>query len=387
MKPRVFVFQPIPQIAIDTLQAAAKVTVYPHLDRMISMDEMIGAAQRHDYLLALHENFVPAEVLRANPDLKGVGILGGKTGMVDYDVALELKVPVVSIGREGIPGGGPNKNTADLTVALVFNLAYRVIEADRYTHAGKFKQNQTMALMGVGCPGKTVGMIGLGNMGEHMAPVFGALGMKVVYNKRSRLPADKETALGVGWVDDMDDVFRQADFLVVACPLTPETIDLIGAQRFDLMKPTAFFINTARGRIVVEADLIEALQQGKIAGAGIETFATEPPEQWEVDVPEALCKMENVILTPHNGGATWDTRGFMLNSVAQGIVALIEGERPSSLMNPEVFGDETLYPNSTDAGPPSPSPKAARRSTPTDVFRHEPASTPAPDIRSAAFLE
>ena len=354
MKPRVFVFQPIPQIAIDTLQAAAEVTVYPHLDRMISMDEMIGAAQRHDYLLALHENFVPAEVLRANPDLKGVGILGGKTGMVDYDVALELKVPVVSIGREGIPGGGPNKNTADLTVALVLNLAYRVIEADRYTHAGKFKQNQTMALMGVGCPGKTVGMIGLGNMGEHMAPVFGALGMKVVYNKRLRLPADKEAALGVGWVDDMDDVFRQADFLVVACPLTPETIDLIGARHFDLMKPTAFFINTARGRIVVEADLIEALQQGKIAGAGIETFATEPPEQWEVDVPEALCKLENVILTPHNGGATWDTRGFMLNSVAQGIVALIEGERPASLMNPEVFGDETLYPELYGRGPAVP---------------------------------
>jgi glyoxylate reductase len=354
MKPKVFVFQPIPQVAIDTLEAAAAVTVYPHLDRMISMDEMIGAAQRHDYLLALHENFIPAEVLRANPELKGVGILGGKTGMVDYDVALELKVPVVSIGREGIPGGGPNKNTADLTVALVLNLAYRVIEADRYTHAGKFKQNQTMALMGVGCPGKTVGMIGLGSMGEHMAPVFKALGMNIIYNKRTRLPADKEQALGAEWVGDMDDVFRQADFVVVACPLTPETIDLIGARHFDLMKPTAYFINTARGRIVVEADLIEALSQGKIAGAGIETFATEPPEQWEVEVPEALCKMDNVILTPHNGGATWDTRGFMLNTIAQGIVSLIKGERPASLMNPEVFGGEKLYPELYGRGPAVP---------------------------------
>jgi len=354
MKPKIFIFQPIPQVAIDTLQAVADVAVYPHLDRMISMDEMIGAAKRHDYLLALHENFIPAEVLRANPNIKGVGILGGKTGMVDYDVALELKVPVVSVGREVVPSGGPNKNTADLTVAMVLNLAYRVIEADRYTHAGKFKQNQTMALMGVGCPGMTVGMVGLGIMGEFMAPVFRALGMEIVYNKRSRLPPDKEKELGVEWVGDMDDVFRQADFLVVACALTPETIDLIDVRHFELMKPTAFFINTARGRIVVEADLIDALRQGKIAGAGLEVFATEPPEQWEVEVPEELCKMDNVILTPHNGGATWDTRSIMLDAVAQGIAALINGERPPTLMNPEVFGGEKLYPDLYGRGPALP---------------------------------
>src|SRR4051812_43648288 len=105
MKPRVFVFQPIPQIATDTLLQVADVTTYPHLDRMISMDEMLGAAKRHDYLLALHENFIPAEVLRTNPNLKGIGILGGKTGMVDYDVALELKVPVVSVAKEMVPFG------------------------------------------------------------------------------------------------------------------------------------------------------------------------------------------------------------------------------------------------------------------------------------------
>ena len=105
--------------------------------------------------------------------------------MVDYDVALELKIPVVSVSKEMVPNGGPSRNTADLTVAMVLNLAYRVIDADRYTHAGKFKQNQTMALMGIGCPGKTVGMIGLGVMGEYMAPVFRALGMKTIYTKRS----------------------------------------------------------------------------------------------------------------------------------------------------------------------------------------------------------
>ena len=353
-KPRVFVFQPIPQVAIDKLLTVADVTVYPHLDRMISMDEMLGAASRHDYLLALHENFIPAEVLRINPNLKGVGILGGKTGMVDYDVALEMKVPVVSVDKELEPTGGPSRNTADLTVAMLLNLAYRVIEADRYTHAGKFKQNQTMALMGVGCPGKTVGMIGLGAMGEYMTPVFRALGLRVLYNKRSRLSDAREKELGATWVDNMDEVFRSADFLVVACALTPDTVELIKARHFDLMKSSAFFINTARGRIVVERDLIDALKAGKIAGAALDVYETEPPERWEVEVPRELCDMPNVILLPHNGGATWQTRGFLLGTVADGIVALIKGERPPTLMNPEIYGGPKLHPDIYGRGPAVP---------------------------------
>lgn len=328
MKPSVFAFQPIPPVAIETLSGVADVTVYPHLDRMISMDEMMAAVKRHDYLLALHENFVPAEVLRANTGLKGVGILGGISSMVDYNVALELKIPVVSVSKETVPNGGPSRNTADLTVAMVINLAYRVIEADRYTHAGKFKQNQTMALMGIGCPGKTVGMIELGVMGEYMTPVFRALGMKTIYTKRSRLTPARERELGVSWVGDNNDVFRQSDFVVVACALTHETVELINARHFALMKPTAFFINTARGRIVVERDLIDALKAKKIAGAALDVYETEPPERWEVEVPQELCDMNNVILMPHNGGATWETRGFLLNHVAQGLVALIKGERP-----------------------------------------------------------
>src|SRR5438477_7145291 len=183
-------------------------------------------------------------------------------------------------------------------------------------------------------------MGGLGIMGEYMAPVFRELGMRIVYTKRTRLAPERERELGVEWTVDLDEVFRRADFLVVACELNPSTLDLISARHFALMKPSAFFINTARGRIVVEADLIDALKTGKIAGAGLEVYATEPPEQWEVEVPAELCRMDNVILLPHNGGATWQTRGFMLNYVAKGIVALIKGEKPGSLMNPEVFGGD-----------------------------------------------
>jgi glyoxylate reductase len=166
---------------------------------------------------------------------------------------------------------------------MFLNLAYRVLEADRYTHAGKFKQNQTMALMGVGCPGKTVGMVGLGAMGEHMAPVFRALGLRSLYNKRSRLPEAREKELGVTWVDTMDDVFREADFLVVACALTNDTIELIKARHFDLMKPSAFFINTLSDD-VANATSAQTVSFGANATQDCKTpaldvYETEPPER------------------------------------------------------------------------------------------------------------
>ena len=155
----------------------------------------------------------------------------------------------------------------------------------------------------------------------------------------------------MSWVGDNNDVFRQSDFVVVACALTHETVELINARHFALMKPTAFFINTARGRIVVERDLIDALKAKKIAGAALDVYETEPPERWEVEVPQELCDMNNVILMPHNGGATWETRGFLLNHMAQGMVALIKGERPSNLMNSEIYGGPKLYPELYNRGP------------------------------------
>jgi glyoxylate reductase len=348
----VFVFQPIPEVAIRTLQAVADVEVFPHLDRMISLDEMIGAARRSDYLLALHENFIPAEVIRANPHLKGIGILGAKTAMVDFDVALEHKLPVVTVDGARVPGG-VNRATADLTMAFILNLAYRVVEANEYTHQGKFKQSQTMALMGVGCPDKTVGLIGLGRVGQYLLPRLHAFEMRVIYTKRTRLPVERERELDVAWAE-IDDLFRASDFVCVACAYNASTRDMIGERELRLMKPHAYFINTARGRIVQEPALIRALQEGWIAGAALDVYASEPPERWETEVPAALRKLDNVILTPHNGGATWAVRGYMLNEVARGIVSLIKGERPANLMNPEVFGEPTRYPEIYGRGPAVP---------------------------------
>ena len=336
MKERVFVAQPIPEVALEVLREAAAVTVYPYLDRQITVDELVANAKRADWLFVLHETNVTAEVINANPKLKGIGAMCSANPLVDVKAATARKLPVVVENREDtFPGVSPT--TADLTMAMLLSLAYRLPEADRYTRAGKFRQEQTMALMGVGCPGKTVGLIGMGKVGMYMVPRIRAFDMQPIYTKRNRLAPDKEKELGIEWAGTLDDLLKRSDFVCVACDYNESTHKLIGKRELGLMKPDAFLINTARGRIVDEPELIRALQEKRIAGAGLDVFWNEPPESPDPFVPEELCKLDNVVLAPHNGGATWDVRGRKAKSVAKSLVQMMKGERPKALINPEIY--------------------------------------------------
>jgi lactate dehydrogenase-like 2-hydroxyacid dehydrogenase len=336
MKPKVFVSQPIPEIALDLLRQEADVSVYPYMDRQISVDELIANAKRSDWLFVLHETNVTAEVIYANPKLQGIGAMASSNPLIDMEAANARKIPVIlEDPKATFPGVAPT--TADLTMAMLLGLAYRLVEADRYTRGGKFRQEQTMALMGIGCPGKTVGLVGMGRLGEHLAPRVRAFGMHTVYTKRTRLPAKREHELAVEWTPDLDDLIKRSDFVCLVCDYNPSTHKLIGRRELDLMKPEAFLINTARGRIVDEPELILALQEKRIAGAALDVYWNEPPVTQDPEVPEELCRLDNVILAPHNGGATWDVRGRKAASVAQGMVAMMRGERPAALLNPEIF--------------------------------------------------
>jgi lactate dehydrogenase-like 2-hydroxyacid dehydrogenase len=336
MKPKVFVTQPIPEIALDVLQQAFDISVYPHMDRQISVDELVANAKRADWLFVLHETNVTAEVIYANPNLQGIGAMASSNPHIDMEAANARKIPVIlEDPKATFPGVAPA--TADLTIAMLLGLAYRLVEADRYTRCGKFRQEQTMALMGIGCPGKTVGLVGMGRLGEHVASRLRAFGMHAVYTKRNRLPAKREHELALEWTPDLDDLIKRSDFLCLVCDYNPTTHKLIGRRELDLMKPEAYLINTARGRIVDEPELIRALQEKRIAGAALDVYWNEPPVTQDPMVPEELCKLDNVILAPHNGGATWDVRGRKAASVAQGMVAMMQGERPAALLNPEIY--------------------------------------------------
>src|SRR5439155_22182544 len=151
-----------------------------------------------------------------------------------------------------------------------------------------------------------------------------------------------------------DELMARSDFVCVECEYNTSTHKLIGARELGLMKPTAYLVNTARGRIVDEPALIKALQDGTIAGAALDVFWHEPPVRYDPWVPDELRKLDNVILAPHNGGATWQVRGEMNKSVARGIVALIKGERPPGLLNPGIYGEPKLYPELYGRGPAVP---------------------------------
>jgi glyoxylate reductase len=281
---------------------------------------------------------VTAEVINANPKLKGIGAMCSANPLVDMKAATARKLPVVVENREDtFPGVSPT--TADLTMAMLLSLAYRLPESDRYTRAGKFRQEQTMALMGIGCPGKTVGLIGMGKVAMYMAPRIRAFDMHPIYTKRTRLAAEREKELGVEWVANLDDLLKRSDFICIACDYNPSTHKLIGKRELGLMKPEAYLINTARGRIVDEPELIRALQEKRIAGAGLDVFWNEPPESPDPFVPEELRKLDNVVLAPHNGGATWDVRGRKAASVARSMVQMMRGERPAALLNPEIYAN------------------------------------------------
>jgi glyoxylate reductase len=198
--------------------------------------------------------------------------------------------------------------------------------------AGVFPGAQSCHLLGAGVFGKTLGLVGgRGRIGQAVARRARGFGMRVLYWGPRRLTADEEHRLAMAYVG-FDDLFRQSDFVSLHSALRPETRHQVGARELSLMKPTAFLINTARGAVVDENALVEALVGRRIAGAGLDVFEREP------QVCAALLGCNNVVLTPHLGSAVAEVRVAMANTVVDNIVAFLSGRRPPNCINPDVFG-------------------------------------------------
>ena len=327
MKPRVFVVQPIPESTLESLRRVAEVEVYPYSDRQVTIDELTEAARRSDYIFTMHETIITKEVIAANPNLKGIVLWSWGEGekLVDIEACERAGIPLLPHGEADreLARTLNAKATADLTVALLLCLAYRVVESDVYTRGGGFRQEMTMDLMGVGCPGKTVGVIGLGRVALELVPRLNALEMDVLYTKRNRLSTEEESSLNITFTD-LDDLLTRSDYVCMMANYHPAAYKLMGEREFHLMKPTAYFVNTARGRLVDEEAMIKALQDGTIAGAGLDVYWNEPPVTHDPYVPPELRRLPNVVLAPHNGGATWDSRRRETTTVANAIIRAIE---------------------------------------------------------------
>jgi lactate dehydrogenase-like 2-hydroxyacid dehydrogenase len=330
-KPKVFVVQPIMDVGRRTLEEFAEVEVFES-ERMISRPELIEGVRDCEYVWMLGDTPIDAEVIEAAPGLKGIATMALFPNVVDVEAATARKLPVTVVPHV------ITRTTCDLTLAHIIGLAWRIVEADRFTRSGRFHQEQSTSFLTTELAGKVVGMIGVGEIGTEIVKRLRAFEMGVIYTKRNRLPEATERDLGLTWIADRDELLRHSDFVVLMATYNETTHKLIGAREFDLMKPSAFFVNTARGRIVDEPALIEALRERKIAGAGLDVYWNEPPVS-EPAPSRELFEFDNVILTPHMGSATVEARTKMALAVVDNLRAMIAGERAPNAVNPEVYGE------------------------------------------------
>ncbi len=325
VKPRVYVTQPIAQSALARLRAAAEVAMNDDPLRIPTAAELATAVRDADILLCLLHDEVTAEVVAANPGLRAICSMTITPANIDVAEATRRSIPVTVI-----PAPLLDDATADLAFGLLLAAGRRIAEADRAARSGLVVGCQSRHFESLGVSGRTLGILGAGGVGRAMARRARAFGMTLLYHDPKRLSAADEAALGLEWVT-FDEVFARADYVSVHVSLTPATRHLVGAREFALMKPTAYFVNSARGALVDQGALVRALAEGRIAGAGLDVYEGEPA------IDPALRAMPNVVLTPHMGSAVSTLREAMANVVADNVLAVAAGRRPPNCCNPEVY--------------------------------------------------
>lgn len=218
-----------------------------------------------------------------------------------------------------------HETTADLTWAMILGSARRIVPAERFTRENRFKGWQAKMYLGGDVYGKTLGIIGCGEIGSAVARRASGFNMRVLYCNRNRLPAEKEQALNAVYTS-LEELLRQSDFVTVHAPLSVQTQHMIGKKQFLMMKPTAYFIHTARGKVVDDKALVEALKEEKIAGAALDVYENEPA------LTEGMTKLENLILLPHIGSASHETRDKMADLVTDNVLDALAGKTPRCLV-------------------------------------------------------
>jgi phosphoglycerate dehydrogenase-like enzyme len=333
---RIFVPQPIPEAALARLETLGDVTIHRHVDRLMPYDEMMEAVRDQDVFFALGEIPYDARLIDAAANLELIAAMHGAAKFVDIAAATRRGIPVT-----GLPYDMILKTTAEFTFALLLATAWRLPEADAFLRGGRWKQNQSMAFMGTRLFGKTLGIAGMGNVGQMVARRAAACEMRIAYFDRARLSPAEAYAFGGAEFRSIEDLFIESDFVALTLPLTKETRGLVDARLLALMKPEAILINTARGELVDEAALEAALREGRIRGCGLDVYHNEVPDP-DPGPPAGLRDLPNVVLTPHIGSGARETREEMALRTVRNIERFLAGERPFNVLNPEVYGEAAI---------------------------------------------
>lgn len=325
MQARVLVSRAVFPEVIERLSAHFEVD-YNDRDVALPADQLAARLAGKAGAITLLSDRIDAAALAGAPGLKAVCNVA--VGYNNFDLAAITQAGVMATNTPGVL----NDTTADMAWALLLASARRIVSADQWVRAGQWQGWKFHdGWFGNDVHHATLGILGMGRIGQAVARRAAGFEMRVLYHNRTPLAADQEAACGATWVSK-ETLLCEADFLVLLLPYAPAAHHIIGAAELALMKPTAHLINIARGGIVDDNALIEALRQKRLAGAGLDVFENEPA------LDTRFLALDNVVLTPHIGSSTRATRLAMALLAADNLIAALGGQRPPNLLNPEVFG-------------------------------------------------
>ena len=321
----VLVTRPIMEEPTRILRERCDVTIHEN-EFGILREELLKVVAGREAIITMLTEKVDTELLdRAGPQLKIVA--NHAVGFDNIDVAACTAAGVLATNTPDVL----TETTADTAFALLMAAARRVGEGERFLRARTPWIWGPLMMLGQDVHHKTIGIVGFGRIGQAVARRARGFGMRVLYSDSARLPAEVEAETGAER-RELDALLAESDFVSIHTNLTPETRHLFDAEAFAKMKPTAVLVNSSRGPVVDESALADALAGGQIFAAGLDVFEREP------EVEERLLSLENVVVIPHLGSATVDTRNAMGHLAVQNVLAAIDGDRPPTLLNPDALG-------------------------------------------------
>ncbi|MEM5947679.1 D-glycerate dehydrogenase [Spirochaetia bacterium 38H-sp] len=321
---KVYVTRQIPHAGIELLQKECVVLVNPY-DRPLTREELLENIKDADGVLCLLTDKIDVEVFDTAKKAKGFANYAVGYDNMDVEEATKRGIPL-----SNTPGVLTDA-TADMAWALLFAVARRIVEADKFLRSGSWGGWGPMQFLGADIQGKTLGIVGAGRIGTAMALKSRGFDMQVLYHDEHKNEVMEEK-LGAKQVD-MDTLLKESDFISIHAPLLPSTRHMFDMQAFKKMKNSAYLINTARGPLINESELATALKSGLIAGAGLDVYEFEPK------VTEDLLSLNNVVLCPHIASATTTARTNMALIAARNLLAMLKGEKAPQCINPKVYGD------------------------------------------------
>jgi len=319
MKPRIFITRKLTEEAVAPLHEKFDVRMWDEESVAVPRTILLKEVAEADALWSVLADSINREVFEAGTKLKIVANMAVGYNNIDLEAAKEYDVIITNTP------GVLTETTADLAFALLLATARKLISAENEIRKGNWTSWAPMRFTGMDVGGATLGIIGMGRIGEAVARRAKGFDMQVLYHNRNRKP-DAEVEYGLEF-RELDTLLKEADFVIILAPFTPETAGMIGARELDLMKNTGVLINVARGGIVDEAALYDALKNGTIWAAGLDVFEKEP-----VPLDHPLLTLPNVTVLPHIGSASIKTRLAMMNLNAQAITDVLEGRKPKGIV-------------------------------------------------------